>query len=226
MADDFDRLKRTFDNPGTRALLGLASIAGFALYAGKIFSTSEGRRGYLQQVRRSVAERRERDAWHERKNKRTRAKLDYFNGRGGELWSQRALIVIGPESPFADATFEYLRGGFRQTRFVIRSCLVGAELHAGFDSADRNGGISLGFDDGRKWSLGVWAGQRDFRQYESAETLPDVVMARFACRMLAAPGCPFSTITLVLPESSEIRNQIWRDYVVEHPELEEEEWPW
>jgi hypothetical protein len=223
--DDFERLRRFLEHPGTRALMTAVTLGGFLAYAAKTFSNAEGRRTYSDQVRKAAAERRVRDAWKERQNQRHRAKTDYFNGRGGQLWAERALIVIGPEEPFPDATFEYRRGGFRETSFAIQSRSAGANLEASFDTADRTGGVRLELDDGRRWRLGIWAEQHGFRQYETSTTLPDREMARLACRLLAAPGCPFTTITLTRPESAEIRAQIWRDHVAEHPELADEPRP-
>ncbi|HYU94674.1 MAG TPA: hypothetical protein VE989_00735 [Sphingomicrobium sp.] len=223
--DDSDPLWRALNHPAARALMAGAAIAGFFVYAGKRFSSPEGRRSYFKEVRKAAAERREHDAWHERQARRHRAKTEYMNGPGRELWRQRAQIVIGPENPFPDARFEFSRAGFRQSAFTIRSESAGAKLHVGYDVADRDGSLLLAFDDGRRWGLSISAGERGVGQYQAADTIPDVDMARLACRLLATPQSPFSTITLLRPESSEIYAQIWRDYLAEHPELEDEPWP-
>jgi hypothetical protein len=224
MADDFERIRRTTDSAGFRALLGMAAVAGFFVYAGKLFSSPQGRRGYWDQVRQAAAERRERDAWHERKNRRIRAKLDYFDGRGGELYRQRALIRIGPEPGFPDARYERRPAGFRHAAFHVQSLAAGASLDVDWDVADRDGRLRLELTDGRAWRFGFHAGQSDLHQYDKADH--DFEMAGLASRLLATPGSPFSTITFVRPEASAIRDQIWQDHVAEHPELAEEDWPW
>ena len=225
MAEDSDRLWRALNHPASRALMAGAAIAGFFVYAAKRFSSPEGRRSYFEEVRKAAAERREHDAWHERQAQRSRAKNEYMNGPGLDLWRQRAQIVIGQQEPFPDARFEYTRAGFRQSGFTIRSESAGAELHVGYDVADRDGSLLLTLDDGRKWGLGISAGRRGLGQYSAADSIPDMEMAQLACRLLAAPESPFCTITLLRPESSAIRAQILRDHVAEHPELADEPWP-
>jgi len=226
MADDFEqRLWRFLEHPGTRALMATAALGGFLAYAAKTFSTPEGRQGYWKQVKKAAAERRQHDAWHARQAKRHRAKTEYMNGPGRELWRQRAQIVIGPEQPFPDARYRTAPAGFRHSAFTIRSESAGAELHVGYDVADRDGGLLLTFDDGRTWGLSISAGPHGVSQYQAADAIPDMDMARLACRLLAVPESPFSTITLLRPESSEIYSQIWRDHLAEHPELADEPWP-
>lgn len=225
MKDDFDRIRRGFDTPEVRALLSAAAIAGFFAYAGSMLANPKRRKNYFEQVRKAGAERRERDAWRKRDTERIRARWAYFNEQGDKLWAERALITVGPEKPFPDAVFERLPAGFRHARFAIQSRKAGAKLTMGYDVADRTGGLNLIFDDGRKWSLGITTGNQDVAQYQASEILPDIEMARLACRLMATPDCPFSTITLIRPESREIREQIWRDHLAQHPELEREPWP-
>ena len=225
MADDSDRLWAAMNHPAARALAAAAAIAGFAIFAGKRFSSPEGRRSYFEEVRKAAAERREHDAWHQRQAERSRARTEYMNGPGRELWKQRAQIVIGPEEPFADAKYAVARAGFRHSAFDIRSALAGATLHVGYDVADRDGSLLLTLDDGRRWGLGISAGRRGLGQYQAGDAIPDMAMARLACRLLAVPESPFSTITLLRPEATEIRDQIWRDHLAKHPELADEPWP-
>lgn len=201
----------------------MAAIAGFFIYAGKRFSTPEGRQSYVDEVKQAVAERRRRDRWRERRDARYRAKLDYFNGRGGELYRERAEIHIGPEAPFPDARYEQLPGGFRGSSFRASSQSAGASVVLRWDVADRDGGLKLSLSDGRTWSFGFFAGHSDLHQYAKAPH--DFELARLACRLLATPGSQFSTITFVRPDAGEIREQIWRDHVAEHPELADEPWP-
>jgi hypothetical protein len=226
MSDDSDRIWKAMNHPAARAVASMAAVAGFLIFAGKQFSTPQGRSSYWDQVRRAAALRAEQDRWHERQNQRIHAKWDYMKGRGGDLYRERALVRVGPEPPFPDATFEWRKAGFRHSSFAVSSRAAGATLTVGWDVADRDGGIRLSFDDGRIWSLGISAGPHDLGQYQAGDELPDIGMARMACRLLATPGSPFSTITLVRPDAAQIRKQIWEEHVAAHPELAEEKWPW
>jgi hypothetical protein len=225
MTDDFDRIRRFTDNPGTRALSSMAAIAGFFPYAGKLLSSPEGRRGYWGQVRQAAAERRDRDRWHERRNQRYRAKQAYFDGPGGAIYRQRAEIGIGPEKPFPGAIYERLPGRFRGSHFKVTSASPGASIDVSWDVADRDGALKLILADGRSWSFGFFARNTELRQDRYEGVVHDFELARIACRLLATPGSPFSTITFVRPEARQIHEQIWEDHVAEHPELAQEDWP-
>lgn len=224
MSED-DPMRRLLENPAILAALGVTAVALFVRSAVKTFSTPEGRRSYRRAYREGAVAQRERDKWHERNAERYAARRAYFEGRGGELFAERAEVRLGPEKPFADARMERLPAGFRHTKFEVRSRRAGARVQVDYDLADRDGRVWLAFDDGRTWGLTISAGKDDLRQWDSGATLPDVDMARFACRLLAAPGSSFRTITLIRPEQREIREEIWREHVAKHPELAEEEWP-
>ena len=227
MPKEDDRVRRVLEHPATQTLLGVAAVALSFIGMARTFSTRGGRSWYAKAYREGAVAQRERELWHERNHQRYAARSAYFEGRGSELLTERGLVVAGPGKPFPDASFERLTGGFRRSRFRVRSREAQAELLVDVDSADRDGGIALNFDDGRRWALSIEAKDDDLRQYDMGrpEPLPDVEMARFAARLLAVKGCGFRTITLMRPDFREIREQIWRDHVAKHPELAEEEWP-
>jgi hypothetical protein len=221
MADDADPLWRILDNPATRALLSIAAIVGGVVLAKNQFSTADGRREYWDQVRQGAAERRQRERILAIQQAKNRVKRDYLNGPGNVIYRQRALTVIGPERPFADARFERLQGGFRERAFRASSNSAGASIEVNWDMADRDGHLRLSLADGRTWSFGFRASQTDLGEDLGGRTQSarNDEIARIACRLLATSGSPFATITFLDSDHWRIEEEVWQEYVASRPEV-------
>lgn len=96
MPKEDDPVRRVLEHPATQTLLGVAAVALSFIGMARTFSTREGRSWYAKAYREGAVAQRERERWHERNHQRYAARRAYFEGRGGELLTERGLVVAGP----------------------------------------------------------------------------------------------------------------------------------
>ena len=209
------------DNPAFQvAALGLSAVVLGAAWASQ--NATPERRAETRK-RRKARDVRQREGLERREADSMRRKaLNAFfaSGLGKEQYEARCITSYRAVHPFPDATFANQPAGFRQTAFVITSASAGLTLRADFDVADQTGGVRLSRADETLWSMtavfhdGVispYYGSRDY----------DPEGASLAANLLGVPGCPFDTITLVHPNASDIKGEIWSDHMLANPELAE-----
>jgi hypothetical protein len=217
--------KKLANEPGFQAIALLAGVAILSAAKASATSTPEKRAAFRQRMEEEARYKAEVKRTHELRSKRLGLFNAYFGeGPGKTLLSEQAKVVVGPGDPFADAVFEYLPAGFRQTRWRITSAARSLSLEASYDSADRTGGLCLTQAGTRIWGISVHTLEPNLAQYDVTDDI-DVGSAQLAARLLATPECPFKTIVLYKPEFHAIKRQLWIDHMRAHPELAEElEW--